>query len=104
MKAKFKIYANTVPSLERNFFEGVTTRIYNLSLNDKVMKFVHYWWNSRMEAPNIFSDKDEEIVYSPNKYRETEGQMKRYFKTVVYMTLTVLYMVTYKCNSVNLEI
>ena len=33
-----------------------------------------------MEVPNIFSNKDEEIVYSPNKYRETEGQMKRYFK------------------------
>ena len=57
-----------------------------------------------MEVPNIFSNKDEEIVYSPNKYRETEGQVKRYSKTVVYMTLTVLYMVTYKCNSVNLEI
>ena len=26
-----------------------------------------------MEVPNISNDRDEEIVYSPNKYRETEG-------------------------------
>lgn len=33
-------YVNTVPSLIRNDFEGVTTRTYNLS-EDMVMKFVH---------------------------------------------------------------
>ena len=26
-----------------------------------------------MEVPNISIIRDEEIVYSPNKYRETEG-------------------------------
>lgn len=26
-----------------------------------------------MEVPNISNNRDEEIVYSPNKYRETEG-------------------------------
>ena len=30
-----------------------------------------------MEVPNIFNNKDEEIVYSPNKYRETEGIKER---------------------------
>ena len=26
-----------------------------------------------MEVPNVSNNRDEEIVYSPNKYRETEG-------------------------------
>ena len=26
-----------------------------------------------MEVPNISNNRDEDIVYSPNKYRETEG-------------------------------
>ena len=30
-----------------------------------------------MEVPNISNDRDEEIVYSPSKYRETEGIKER---------------------------
>ena len=30
-----------------------------------------------MEVPNISNNRDEEIVYSPNKYRETEGIKER---------------------------
>ena len=30
-----------------------------------------------MEVPNISNNRDEEIVYSPNKYRETEGMKER---------------------------
>ena len=34
-----------------------------------------------MEVPNISNNRDEEIVYSPNKYRETEGIKEKMLQT-----------------------
>ena len=37
-----KLYANPVPSINRNVYNGQTTKIYELSYNSNtLMKFVH---------------------------------------------------------------
>ena len=68
-----KTYANPVPSRNREDAEGVTTKTYGLCNEDyEVCTIYVKLINWKFRAPAILLDED--IVYSPNKYRETEGK------------------------------
>ena len=63
-------HAYPVPIRSRERTEGQTTRTYLLS---QKMKSVLGWCNSNLGSavPRVYPGED--IVYSPIKYRETEG-------------------------------
>ena len=64
------IYDNSVPSKNSDILEGQTTKTYYLLRDNEVCTVAVKFCYGKCRAPFLM---DEDIVYSPNKYRETEG-------------------------------
>ena len=60
---------NPMPSLDGNIFEGQTIRTYKTT---SLMKSVHHRRNS-YGGSAVGTTMYHEMIYTPNKYRETEG-------------------------------